>query len=248
MRQRYFKKCTAFMLVVTMIMGCSMSASAESLGQGSGTGVGEVEGSVKTDIYQVILPANTDGVFDFILDPQGLINKTDAAAYDGKKFEAGSTVFFERKDGESEEDYCNTSDFVTITNKSSIAVNVSLHVSIDLSSVEGITMTDDKEFTEDTGTSLYLAILDGEDEIPISEDGLKMDITIDAAPEGAYEYVYDESRDEYNFRLSDDLGGVEFPKYSFQLTGAANGKGDWSELTGAKPEVTVAWEITPSEG
>ena len=94
MRQRYFKKCTAFMLDVTMLMGCSMSASAESLGQGSGTGVGEVEGSVKTDIYQVILPANTDGVFDFILDPQGLINKTDAAAYDGKKFEAGSTGVF----------------------------------------------------------------------------------------------------------------------------------------------------------
>ena len=31
MRQRYFKKCTAFMLVVTMIMGCSMSASADKM-------------------------------------------------------------------------------------------------------------------------------------------------------------------------------------------------------------------------
>ncbi len=241
MRQN-IKSYVAAMLAVTMVVGSTMPVSAESLGQGIETGIGEVEGSVKTDIYQVILPTNTVGIFDFILDPQGLINKTDGAAYGGKEFEAGATVFFERTDGETEVDYSNKSDFVTITNKSSIAVDVSLHVSVSPSSVEGIAMTDDKEFTDDTDASLYLAITDGENEFPIGEEG----VTIDAAPEEAYEYMYDAESNEYVYKLRNDLGGVEFGKYLFQMTGAANGKGDWTEVVDAKPEVTVAWEIMPS--
>lgn len=242
MRQN-IKSYVAVILAVIMVVGSTMSVSAESLGQGSETGIGEVEGSVKTDIYQVILPTNTTGIFDFILDPQGLINKTNGAAYGRKEFEADSTVFFERTDGETEVDYSNKSDFVTITNKSSIAVDVSLHVSVSPSSVEGITMTDDKEFTDDTDTSLYLAIMDGENEFPIGEEGVTIDVTIDAAPQEAYEYMYDSESNEYVYKLRNDLGRIEFGKYSFQLTGAANGKGDWTEAVDAKPEVTVAWEI-----
>ncbi len=247
MRQN-IKSYVAAILAVTMVVGSTMSVSAESLGQGSETGIGEVEGSVKTDIYQVILPTNTAGIFDFILDPQGLINKTNGAAYSGKEFEADSTVFFERTDGETEVDYSNKSDFVTITNKSSIAVDVSLHVRVSPSSVERITMTDDKEFTDDTDASLYLAITDGKNEFPIGEEGVTIDVTIDAAPEEAYEYMYEGESNEYVYKLRNDLGGIEFGKYSFQLTGAANGEGDWSEVVDVKPEVTVAWEIVPSVG
>lgn len=242
------KNCVIFILSITIITGSSLPVTAESLGQGSEIGIGEVEGSVKTDVYQVVLPTNTKGIFDFILDPQGLINKTDGAAYDGKKFEAGSTVFFERKDGEAEADYSNKSDFVTITNKSSIAVDVSLHVSISPSSIEGIMMTDDKEFMDDKEASLYLAVIDGENEVPIGEEGVTIDVTIDAAPESAYEYMYDGEKNEYVYKLRNDMGGIEFDQYSFQLTGAANGKGDWSKLLEAKPEVTVTWEIMPGDG
>lgn len=245
--RRNVKRFVLLFLSITMIMSSSVSVRAESLGQGSETGIGEVEGSVKTDIYQVILPTETDGIFDFILDPQGLINKTGGVAYGGKKFETGSTVFFERKDGETEEDYNSKSDFVTITNKSSIAVDVSLHVSISPSSIEGIMMTNDKEFNGDTDESLYLAVTDGENEVPIGQEGVAIDVTIDAAPEGAYEYTYDGEKNEYVYKLRNDVGGIEFSQYSFQLTGAANGKGDWSELLEAKPEVTVTWEIMPGE-
>lgn len=242
------KNYVALILSISMITSSSISVSAESLGQGSETGIGEVEGSVKTDIYQVILPTDTKGIFDFILDPQGLINKTDGAAYGGKKFETGSTVFFERTDGETEVDYSNKSDFVSITNKSSMAVDVSLKVSVLPSSIEGITMTNDKEFTDDTDASLYLAVLDGEHEVPIGKEGATIDVTIDAAPEGAYEYMYDSEKNEYVYKLRNDISGIEFDQYSFQLTGVSNGKGDWSELLGAKPEVTVTWEIVPSKG
>ena len=33
----------------------------------------------KADVYQVIMPTSTDEIFNFILDPQGLINATDGA-------------------------------------------------------------------------------------------------------------------------------------------------------------------------
>ena len=67
--RRNVKRFVLLFLSITMIMSSSVSVRAESLGQGSETGIGEVEGSVKTDIYQVILPTETDGIFDFILDP-----------------------------------------------------------------------------------------------------------------------------------------------------------------------------------
>ena len=36
----------------------------------------------------------------------------------------------------------------------------------------------------------------------------------------------------------------EYNEYSFQLTGAVNMNGDWSELTDIVPEVTVTWEVS----
>lgn len=238
---------TALALTAIMAVYPALNVSAEELGEGVGTGVGAMEGSVNTDIYQVVMPTNAEGVFDFILDPQGLINETGAAAYDGKIFEEDSTVFFRRMDGEVEEDYSSKSDAVTIVNKSSMAVDVSLKVEVVASSMEGIAMTDDGEFKDDTSASLYLAVDDGENVVPIGKGGASIETTIDAAPDGAYEYAYDSENDRYSYGLRGDLEDDVFDEYSFRLVGAANGKGDWSELTGETPEIVITWNVMPSE-
>lgn len=241
-------RCTALTLAAVIAACLVLSVSAEEeLGEGVGTGVGAMEGSVNTDIYQVVMPTNAEGVFDFILDPQGLINETNGAAYDGQTFEKDSTVFFRRMDEEAEEDYSSKSDAVTITNKSSMAVDVSLKVEVVASSIEGIMMTDDGEFKDDTGASLYLAIDDGENVVPIGKDGVSIETTIDAAPDGAYEYAYDSENNRYTYGLRNDLDDTVFDEYSFRLVGAANGKGDWSELTGVSPEIVITWNVLPSE-
>ena len=49
----------------------------------------------------------------------------------------------------------------------------------------------------------------------------------------------------YTYGMKDDVSDVEFPQYSFQLVGATNGNGDWSELTGKVPNISVALKITP---
>lgn len=242
---RYGKRCIAFVFSLAFSLSICMNVFAQDIDQQSELGTGEIEGNVKENIYQVVLPTIANEAFDFIMDPQGLINKTDGAAYKGKTFSEDSTVFFKRTDGKVKEDYSNSSDEITITNMSSVAIKVSVNISISESSLGGIAMTEDKEFTDDTSTSLYMALIDGEDAKPIGKDGISFDVEIEAAPEGAYEYSYDSEKDRYNYKLADDISGIEFQKYTFQLTGAANGKGDWSQLDGVAPEINVAWKISP---
>lgn len=177
--------------------------------------------SAPADVQKVVLPANTDKVFDFILDPQQLINETDGAAYDGQTFEKDTTLFFKRAEEKAEKDYTSTSDAVKLVNKGETEVEVVL--TAEVSSLGGITMTDDRKFSGDKGTSLYLALTDGEKTVPIDAgQGAEIRATIPAAGEG------------------DNT-------YSFRLTGVANGKGDWTDLTDAKPEVAVTWKIIPGE-
>lgn len=222
-------------------------ADIEKPGEGKETGVGAVEGTVETDVYQVVLPTVKNSAFDFIIDPQGLINKTKGAAYDGKTFEDNSTLFFKRTDGKVAVDYSSTSDVVTIKNMGSNDIEVSLHISVLPDSLGGIHLSGDREFQNDTSASIYLALVDGENIVPIGTDGINMDMTINAAPEEAYEYGYDKERGEYTYELKENTSDIEFGSYSFQITGAANGKGDWTKLTKAKPQIKVEWKITSKE-
>lgn len=244
---KILKRFRALVLMLVLVMGLSMNAFAQELGEEEKTGSGGVEGAVKQNIYQVELPTVTDDVFDFIIDPQGLINKTDGAAYGGKKFEEDSTLFFKRSDGKAGVDYSSSSDEITIINRGSVAVKVSLNVSISQESLGGIALTDDREFTDDTNASLYMALADGERVLPIGADGISMDVTVDAAPEDAYEYRYDSEKDLYIYQMKEDVSGIDFPAYSFKLIGASNGKGDWSKLTKQVPKINVSWKITPVE-
>ena len=201
----------------------STDASEENRG-GRINEVHPIEDKKKEQVFQVILPTNTAHIFDFIMDPQELISKTEAAAYDGSRFEEGATLFFKRSDGESDEEYSSFSDVVRIMNAGTAAVNVSLTAYISPSSIAGLAMTDDPDFLDDENPSLYLALTDGEETVPInSQYGASIDAWIEGAGDG------------------------EYHAYSFQLTGAVNRNGDWSQLTHVAPEVTVTWEVTMDE-
>lgn len=174
------------------------------------------------DVFQVLFPANTDHVFDFIMDPQELIGRTNAAAYGGLTFEEGATLFFRRHDGGAEEDYSSSSDALVITNMGTEDVDIVLTASVSPDSLEKISMTDDETFADDTETSLYLALTDGEHTIAIDrEAGAVIHTTLEgvSGEDGAYR------------------------EYRFWLMGAVNGNGDWSEVKEVVPEVTVTWSV-----
>lgn len=184
------------------------------------------EQEAKSGIFQVIFPSDTEHVFDFIMDPQKLISQTDAAAYEGSVFEEDATLFFRRRDGGVPEDYSSSSDALVITNAGTADVDLTVTASISMDSMEGIALTGDREFMDDTGASLYLALTDGEHTAAIDEEE---GASICTALKG----------------VSSESGTVS--EYRFWLTGAVNENGDWSAVESAVPKVTVTWNVTPHE-
>lgn len=184
---------------------------------------GEIETKTEEEMLQVILPSDTEHVFDFIMDPQKLISRTDAAAYGGSTFEEGGTLFFRRTDGGASEDYSSSSDALVIINTGSVDVDLALTARVSLDETEGMVMTDDRDFTEDIEASFYLALTDGEHTVAIdNEEEVSIHTTLSGISEEG-----------------------TCSEYRFWLTGAVNEKGDWSEVTGAVPKVLVTWSVSP---
>lgn len=220
------KRSIARLLAIVMLVGSSMTIHANELESDQTADTHMEEDNDKSDVVRVILPTDAIEIFDFILDPQGLIQATNGAAYEGNTFEKDATLFFKRTDEDAQENYSSTSDAVKVANKGLTPVDVVVAAKIATSSVEGFAMSDDREFTDDTRASLYLALTDGETTVPIMVDEeASLSISIPAA--------------------SEDGEGENI--YSFWLTGASNSKGDWSRLKEIAPEVTVTWEVTSNE-
>ncbi len=231
------KKVLAMVLATTMVVGSSMTVLAES-SEGTTAGTGAVEGYVDTDVFQVVLPTETS--FSFIIDPQGLIAATTAAAYSGSTFESGATLFFANTDGTY--DYSSTSDTYTITNKSSVDVDVT--VAATLTDYDGIEVSDSSTFAS-SNPAIYLALVSGDTTTAIAESDDKASATLtgsaDEAPDGAYSITYSEGK--YSYTL-DTANEYDFDTYTFNLIGASNANADWSDLTEAAPTVSVTWTVT----
>lgn len=252
-----FKKITAATLTMAMIAASSVTALAEETpadpNSGSLGGTGTVEGVVNKDVFKVKLPTVAEGAttFNYIMDPQGLIKATAAAAHTGKTFKDGDSVYFENVSGTPTENYSATSDALKITNMSTMAVDVTLEASV--AAVDGLIMADSATFeADDVATKLYLAIIGGEGDSAqtkaIKTDSVKVTAQMAAAADGSYKVSYNTTDGEYVYDLTDaakaeDYAG--FSTYSFKLTGACNTNkdADWTELKDANPEVTVVWSV-----
>lgn len=263
------KKLMALVLSASMIMGSSTVAFAAgtdddttpaegtetdtdtSSAEGTASGTGALEGTVETDVFSVVVPTESSTAFNFILDPEGLIAKTESAHYTGKTFEESANLFFARSDTDKEYDYTSSSDRLTVTNKSTTPVSVALKATVDLTAADGVTTTNDNTFAGDTTASIYLALTDGTNAAAIdATEGASITANIAAAPADAYEFGYDENSGyTYELKSEDDLSAADitFPDYSFYLTGAANSAGDWSELGSAAPSVSVTWTIAKTD-
>ena len=206
------------------------------------------DSSVPADVFKVILPTipEDDTTFDYILDPQGLIELTDAKKYGGTDevaFEHDKTLYFKTSRTEDGRPvYDNVSNALTVTNMSSREVKITVKATI--ANSESITMSENSTFdADDTSTSIYLALTDGTNTIPITSDGAVLNAVINA-PEDAYETVWDGEKNVYELTdtaKKEDYDG--FQKYSFWLTDACNANADWSKVEGQIPEVCVVWEV-----
>ena len=112
-----------------------------------------------------------------------------------------------------------------IINKGNADVKVTLTARISPDSIAGITVSEDPEFQDSEEASLYLALTDGEITVPVDSEGSAVIETV----------------------IPGILEGEVPNEYSFQLIGAVNKEGDWSEVTDVTPKITVTWMVSMGE-
>ena len=252
MESRKFKKYVALAMATILAFSLNMVALAAG---GSSTGDGEFEGSVQTDVFEVEVPTSAaEGTYDFILDPENLIKQSIENGqakddYTEEKFPNAYSMYFANVSGNSVSvngTYTNTSDPIKAVNKGSTDVDVK--ITAELTELEGITVTDDKTFADDTSASIYLAIKDTAatpNEVAMDEEGsATLTASMEGTDESNFQVVYDSTNDKYVYELKDDVDESEFSTYEFRLTGAANTAGDWSADGIVAGSVEVTWDFS----
>lgn len=201
---------------------------------------------LEQDIIAVDLPALQEeegSPFDFIIDPQHLIFETGAEAYGGGVVEEEANLLF-RNQTEGAFDFSRYSDKLTVVNRSTIPVMVT--ISADIADVGDIEMVQDKDFPEDGSPYMYLAIVDDEgNEQPVAEDGtVSMSVEMQRAPESVYAYTLNPETGDYEYKLSGSSEDADFDTYSFGLTGECSSDADWGKFF-VLPKITVTWRVEP---
>lgn len=261
------KRLLALTLAATMVMGSSVTAFADEGGQ---TGTGDIEGIVNTDVFSVVLPTATDATYKFILDPQGLIEATNSAAYSGATF-TGNNLYF----NSAADTYGDTSAVLTAVNKSSFGVDINLKAT--LTGYDGLTVASSaSDATSETDDpAIYLAIKKEagtvahdaatpsieltnsatSEAIAVSDGVAAANVTMTLAAPAADgnskpAYVYSYADDEYSYELNSAWEG-NFNGVAFALTGAINTYDPtsastvdgWADLANITPSVNVVWSI-----
>ncbi len=204
----------------------------------------------KEAVVSVALPVLDENskVFDFIMDPQGMITATGAARYGGKSFEEGATLYFKNTpEAGGEESYSSRSDELSIVNTGKISVNVLLKVRVD--GLDKIHLSLSNDFAGSREALLFLAVIDNKGQMtPVGEEGM-LSVSVDLKPAEGGDAVYEYNEEEGEYVLSEGDEPV-YDRFDFALYGACNPEGDWSGIVD-KPVITVTWivnESTAAEG
>ena len=236
MKKRSLALCAASLLALTALPVFATDSSKSV--SGGITAHGHLEGYVDMDVFSVELPTIPEDTLDFIIDPQDLLQE-DSSAYPGATFYEGTGLYFQT----STNVYTENSAGITIVNKSSVPITLSVSASVDLSQ-EGVSLTDDPEFTNDATPGIYLALTDGITPYPVDaeDETVTMTVTLDAVDESNYEVIYDPV-EGYSYRLKPTTPVSEFNSFTFHVTGGCNKDADWGSYPDITAEMEVLWTI-----
>jgi len=254
--KKSFKKFVVFTMVCMLAL-TPMTAFADDSttapATGNASGSGEIEGVVDKDVFCVSLPTTSDAtdIFDFTLDPQSLIAETEGEAYDEDiTFEEDATLFFNTAvsgnsvSSNSATTYASESASLIIKNKSTFDVDVDVTAKLtglsDANKTYTIVPKTDENYTNDTTTSMYLALNLGGTDKAITAEGITASSTIEKVADGSYEVVYDNG---YTYELKEDV--TEFPTSMISLKGSCNSNAevDWMPAKDAAPSVELTWSV-----
>lgn len=245
------KKFKGFIAMAIALTTVASSASVMAFAESGGlSGDGSVEGVVKKEVFNVVLPtvSESDTTFDFILDPQGLIAATSQAAYSGKTFEASKYLFFNNVAAGKTNDYSSESDALTAYNLSNKAVDLTIKGTV--TDADGITFVSTTPTVDKAeiqlqldvdGTATAFATADGETTVNATKN-------LAALADSNFEVKYNSGDGSYSYALKSgvdkDTSGVA--KATFKLVGEASKNDDgtaWAGIKDVAPKVDITWEI-----
>lgn len=252
------KKFLAVAMAATMVVGSGVTALATSgttdvttsSGTKTITGSG-TEAFVNKNVVKVTVPTTLTNLFDYKLDPQGLV--TETKNYDGTTVTAETgakapqgLVF--KNDGNK---VSNESDPVTVTNKSSVPVKMGITVTLtrDGSGLDPATQfADTNEF--DTDKPIYLGLKTTNDFEKALNKASVSSANILLSGASQYEAKYT-SGTGYAWAEKDN---AEFSDFTFSLTGAIDTNvayDTWATVDGNgnvtmknPPAVSVKFDLT----
>ena len=236
MKKRSLALCSASLLALAALP--VFAADSSKTITGGGTANGHLEGYVDMNVFSVELPVIAEDTLDFIMDPQGLLQE-DSSAYPGATFYEGTGLYFQT----STNIYTENSPGITIVNKSSVPITLSVSASVDLSQ-DGVSLTDDPDFTNDASPGIYLALTDGITPYPVDTESeiVTMTVTLDAVDESNFEIIHD-LVEGYSYRLKPTTPVSEFNSFTFYITGGCNENADWAGYQDVTAEMDILWTI-----
>lgn len=240
------KKVAAIVLAATMVMGSSLTAFAAD-NEGAADGAGKNEGHVDKEVVNVILPTTQAGQaspFDFITDPERLIQDTAGAKYDGFTFpekDNDTGVYFKV----GADTYANKSEALQIINKSSVNVTVTVKVKATENSdaEKKIPLAQSASTTKEA--PLYLNLTVGKSGTVVKADEQSVSKTIAGAKDN-FEVVYDAEDNGGTYKYAPKASATNWKALEIALDGAIN-KDYVAKAESAAPTVNVTWSYAKAE-
>lgn len=237
MKKKMFKKVLAGMLATTMVLGMSMTALAatgEATGNGSTTGSGDFEGHVDKEVIAVTFPTDSTSVFNYKMDPEGLIAATNGAKHSGATFESGANVYFQS----AENTWTSESKKLEVVNKGTVSVDVTIVAKADEN--DNVAMATSDTFTG-TGAELYLGLkVADQTEVAVDTAGTTGKVVVGLKGNDAnFEVAATDSG--YAYKEKAGVPDTAWNSFAFGLRGKCNPNGDYSTNGLGASNVTVTW-------
>ena len=250
MKAKGMKRVLTFALATTMVLGSTVSSFAAA-GESEGAGTYE-GGEMKYPTLAVTLPTIPEHTYDYIADPNGLIDMTDAAHYADSTFTGTTGIFFLTTPKTSEEGsknlYTNKSAAQSVTNENAQDIDVTVKLEQKTAGSEGVVYSNAATFeSTDTAKKIYLAVTDdAESNAKVSALSSTAAATVSATvfgKPGNYKPAYD-STNGYGYVLKTKTENgdkdLTWNSCSFILTGALNKNAEWGDSV-TFPAIKVTW-------
>lgn len=228
------KKIVATVLTAAMVFGSCFTVMADEAS--SATGTGSSYDHVDTDIITVTYPTTAEvaTAFNFVVDPERLVNQAGGKLGDNTSVTANDDgVYFAGSNTAS-------SNAINIEGKNSVAVDLSVAVSVTASANSIALVADEAALEAATDPALLLSVKVGTDEKVITSAGVT---TAKDSIEGvSSNFVMKPKDGQFEYVVKDGASG--WKKAAVQLIGKTN-EAEVPEGAGAMsaPTVELTWTV-----